>query len=672
MRIAASSPWRHAFLLALLLTLAACATSNRGTLADPDRDASVAFAVTALEGRGTYTPVLTVSHGDGETAVAVSAVDAEQMQEALLHLEYDGARYTPERVEFGGFLGGEGQVVTLAITDLPDVVPLGVVQVGSAQVAPRAGAGELATVFFRATPFVGGRQAAQVPTGTYNAVDDLKIISQDSGTATLWWTEKNVGDYNNDSLVGVADLTPLGIYYEQEVATSSDPLRVGLADGNGDGRVTVADITQIGANFGNQLTGYKLYTDAAGGSEYGSSITVLREDFDDDPLHPIEYSYVANVPVGYTKFTVRPVADGGAEVGPVSIAAEVADDPGAPDPPSNVTATSDAGTGHQTVRITWSPSPSADVSTYVVERRLVSDGSWGAPLEVGNVTSYVDTDSDLLEQPYDYRVHARDFGGAVSTYAYSNEVTPYFVAGPPAPHSVVADNQLATANAIEVRWEAPADDSLVSQYKVLRKAQGENEFSDIATRARGYRDYTDTGLTPGWYYEYYVISVGAEASSEPSNVAGNTPSVYAPEIHILSLTTDKTTHLNSGTEPAANLTVTTDETPDSVDWSATAGTVIGADSTATWAPTAAMNPAKVTVTCTVHKGSVQDTATLDLFVTDDAILTEFGDNGMYMTGAPSDELLEKLTDGGDLITGRQFEYYMTADRVTWLGTFDTS
>jgi len=445
------------------------------------------------------------------------------------------------------------------------------------------------------------------------------------------------------------------------VDKSSDPERVGLADGNGDGWITIGDITQIGANFGNRCTGYKLYTDSGGTVEYSSGMTVDRGDFADDPQHPIEYTFTANVPAGYTQFTVRAMEEEGSPVGPVSVAAEVVHTEGPPDPPSNLVATSNSLTGHQTVNLTWTPSPSDDVSKYVIERRLVSDGIWGAPIEVSGLTAYVDTDETFVEQPYDYRVHARDFSGAVSTYAYSNEVTPYFVEGPPPPHSVVADNQLMTPNAIEVRWEAPGDDSMVTQYEVFCKVQGESEFSSIAVKGKGYRDHMHTGLTPGWYYEYYVVSLGVEADSDPSNVAGNTPSVYAPEIHILSLTTDKTTHCSDASEAASNLLVTTDETPDEVDWSATGGAVVGDNSTATWSATAGMDPVKVTVTCTVHKGTAEDTATIDLYVTDAPILDQYGEEGHFINF--TEDCLEAIELSGEVIPDRPFTYYADGEHV---------
>jgi len=59
-----------AALLLLLVLLAACSTVNEGVTPIPERDASGAFAVTALEGPGTYTAGLLVS--EQEDAVAVT------------------------------------------------------------------------------------------------------------------------------------------------------------------------------------------------------------------------------------------------------------------------------------------------------------------------------------------------------------------------------------------------------------------------------------------------------------------------------------------------------------------------------------------------------------------------------------------------------------------------
>jgi fibronectin type 3 domain-containing protein len=660
-----------AFLL-LLVLLAACSTSNEGITSIPERDTSGAFAVTALEGQGTFTPDLQVSEQENAVAVTVTARDAEELSGAFVHVSYDTSRYTPARVELGQMLGGEGQVVSLALTDVSGVVPIGIAQITSSGVAPATGSGELATVYFAAEPFLAPRSVSQSPSGDYNAVDDLQIISQDATTATLRWTEKNVGDYNNDSLVGVADLTPIGQNFNVEVARSGDPLRLGMVDGNKDGFITVSDITQIGQNFGNQISGYRVYKDVDGMNAYGDGLTVTRGNFDSDRSHPIIYTYQADLPPGFVGFTVRPAAaDAVSDPGPVSNAAEPVDVPGPPEPPTSLTAVSDSTTGHQTIELNWTASTSTDIATYVVERKRDTDADWGEPLDVGNVTSYTDHDMTFVEGAlYLYRVHARDFTELLSSYVeLDSPVTPYFTAGPPAPVNAVADNECGVANAIDVVWDAPADDTAVVRYRVYRKAPGESEFSAIFTSVNKFSyDYLDQGLTLGEYYEYYVVSVGSEAESDPSATVGNTPCEEVPEIHITGLQTDKTTHHTSGSEGVSNIGVMADNTPDSVDWSATAGTIGGSGTNVTWEPGTSMSPQKVTVTCTVHMGAAEDTATLDLYVTSEQIQSPTPGTNSFIDFNNLD-LLEPLIDGGDTISGRPLSYYVNGNNVVLFNLF---
>ncbi|MBN2082572.1 hypothetical protein JW859_10265 [bacterium] len=626
----------------------------------PERDASTVFSVSVIDGPGTYSPQLSMVETATEVAVTVSAENAEELSGAYFHLNYDGAEYTPKNVEYGDLLGEN--VVTLSLTDVPGYVPVGVMQIVEKSV-PVCGSGELATVTFAKSPFVGTRTISQSPQGNANVVEDLTIIAQTDTTATLRWTEKNAGDYNNDSLVGVSDLTPIGINFGKQVSTSSDPLKVGLCDGNKDDYITVGDITTIGQNFGNMLSGYKLYKDADGTNPYSDGISANRDGYDDDLNHPVIYTFEASRSPGFVAYTVRPVAsDDIANPGPVSSVAELKDDPGAPEPPTDVTAVSNSTTGHQTVKVTWTASTSTDVASYIISRKLAADADWGEPIDIGSLTSYTDNDDTFVEQPYVYRLYAKDFSGAFSTYALSNEVTPYFVEGPDAPTNVAAIQDCGTANAILVQWDPPADMTGVIGFQVYRKAPGETAFSELVYKSKYDEEHMDSGLTSGEYYEYYLKSVGSEADSDPSNTAGAYPCEYVPEIHITGLTTDKSTHCGNGSDGVvSNLTVTTDETPTSVDWSATAGSIVGNGSTATWEPSASLEPQVVTVTCTAHNDTASDSATLDLYVTDATWLTNLGTDGYFIDF--NLECLEALAISGDIITSRDFSFYADGKHV---------
>lgn len=668
-----------AAVLLLIGCITACQTENTGTTPSPTR--GVDFVVTALDGEGSYVPQLMVEEQNEDVVVTVTATEAERLSAAYFHLHYDTTRYSPTRVEFGDFLGRDDETLSLGLTDIADVVPVGITQIRSRGATPVRGNGVIARVHFSRDPFVASRSVANAPDGLPNKVEELLIIGQTGTTATLRWTEKNIGDYNNDSLVSINDLTLLGFYYEQNVAATDDPLKAGLADGNGDGRITIADMTQIGQFYFNKINGYKLYLDSAGSEEYGSGITCTRVAavadtvLNPSPNHPIKYTCVAEIPVSsYIAFTVRPVDESDlANPGVVSNSADLVIDPDPPQAPTNFTAVSDESTGHQTVDLAWTASTSPDVEYYILERRLDSDGTWDEVMQLGGTaTSYSHVDNTFIEEPYSYRIHARDYTAKVSPYVEAGPVTPFFVPPPDPPQNVDAHGGAALAS-IEVTWDPPADDSDVFKYRVYRQAPGETEFTAVNTTFNKFvLDYTDPGLTIGETYEYYVKSVGSfdgnDVESVPSTTDDATPSDALP-ISITDLTTDKTTHFNGGGEPASNLEVTTDVVPTSVDWEASAGIITPSGSSATWEPEIAMNPEKVTVTCTVHSGPLNDQQTIDLYITQKPIRTDLGNAGQFLDF--SLECLECIDWGGSIIPDHAFSSYADGEHVVVLDRWES-
>ena len=662
--------------LTLLSCLVACGTGNVGVDVAPERTSSETFSVSALDGAGTYTPVVNVTEDAGGVTAVVTADAAADLSGAAFHLNYDASRYTPVSVEFGGFIGGEDEVLTLAVTDLAGYVPVAVAQIAGSGAVPVAGSGTLATVRFSPEPFTAARTASTAPLGDSNEVTDLAVIRQGSGTLDLHWTEVNTGDYDNNGYVLASDLVPLGVFYGQSVAASSDPERVAMADGNHNGLIEIGDITPIGVNYEHKVSGYMVYDNAEGTSALSTGMTISRntaaaQEENDDPNHPLKYTFTTEIPSGFTQYTVRPVDDSDlGNPGVVSNAVAPEADENPPVAPSELTATVGEAVGDRAVQLNWTASTSFDVREYVIEYQMDSlYGVWEDVASVGSsVTSYLHENPLFQEQEtYTYRVKAVDYTDLESDYATSDPVAPWFFYLPE-PINLTANNQIPTANAIELNWEPPLDDSKVFFYRVY---DADTDTLLTTTASQLITTYTHTGLTAGVNYTYYVTSVAANLlESGPSNLANSVPSEIT-EINITGLTTDKTTHCTTGTEPASNLSVTTDVSFDSVDWDCTLGSVTGSGADVTWAAPTSCSPQKVTITCTVHAGSGQDSQELYLYVTENSIITTIGDNGRYMTGAPTTDMLERLVDGGDTITGRQFEYYMNQDSVVVLSTFDT-
>ena len=181
---------------------------------------------------------------------------------------------------------------------------------------------------------------AAAPRGEANAVFDLAaaVIDPDgeggdppTGIA-LTWTERCIGDYDQNGLVNASDLTPLGVHWQEAVAydapslhggcdywptgdpddagTGTDNWRCARIDGNANGLIEMADITPIAQHSGEQLSGYRVYRrgplnadwvllpDPLGGSSALSierppvQVTApVRYSFTDNPGYPGLYEY---------------------------------------------------------------------------------------------------------------------------------------------------------------------------------------------------------------------------------------------------------------------------------------------------------------------------------------------------------------------------------------------
>ena len=176
-------------------------------------------------------------------------------------LYYDNTGLTPTGTEYGGLLGEVDDVLTLAMTNEPGHLEYGMARIADGNASQtRASA---FSVVFASSPFLASRttSSAEEMRRTMAPVDFAPQDNPD-GSFILEWTERNVGDYDGNGEVGIADITPIAQYYLLTVAEAETALEQELyeqIDGDRSGDIGISDITPIANNYLNSTEGYDLW-----------------------------------------------------------------------------------------------------------------------------------------------------------------------------------------------------------------------------------------------------------------------------------------------------------------------------------------------------------------------------------------------------------------------------
>lgn len=176
--------------------------------------------------------------------------------------------------------------------------------------------------------------SSQVPAG--NEVFDMSATlldpdgegPEEPSGIQLAWTERLIGDYDQNGEVNLSDLTQLVVHFAAGVNydpaderggigywPTGDPdnggalnWRLARIDGDSNGEINLADVTQIALHWGQRIDGYRLYSRSPGEDEFSVvpnpddpeiGFTVSREQVDrSHPNKPVRYSYLIDFETG--------------------------------------------------------------------------------------------------------------------------------------------------------------------------------------------------------------------------------------------------------------------------------------------------------------------------------------------------------------------------------------
>jgi hypothetical protein len=313
-------------MLAALLVLAclSCSTSNVGPLTDPARDAS-RFTLTVdpqsfIDGSSAEEIYLTTEESDPyHVLVSVNARGAVGMKALYFSMNYDADALRPMTVEPSDAMGPRGDMLRIQIKKDRGTLHYGQIVTNPLWRTGASGDVTLATVSFRKETTPAWRVVSAAADSADSAAH-LTFTAPDQ----LDWLFANLGDYNQNGIVEVADLTPLGVHFGEDSPSGAgtpwpyeDSLSV--VDGNHNGLIEVADITPIGQQFGKNINGgYNVYasadqsdypTEATGGNGGATMLgnVAFNTAAGDKNAVRLTFTYAVGSPVADDWYWVRPV-----------------------------------------------------------------------------------------------------------------------------------------------------------------------------------------------------------------------------------------------------------------------------------------------------------------------------------------------------------------------------
>lgn len=313
-------------ILMVLMAATACREGGMETIGAPERGASD-FSITlddaALFNGATVSDVyLTTEDYDTHTLVSVNVRGANGLKAFYGAIEYDASAYKPMIVEPTAALGNTSDLIELTIADTPGEVHYGVALKNPDWHTGASGNLTVAQVSFRKEAF--DRNISAPP----NTAASQTTCSWDAVNSIVSWYYFNVGDYNQDNVISLADITPVAQNFNQSVPETGGELdlttALSVVDGSGDGVISLADITPIAQNFQRNCSSYNVYesptTDdvADGMAATPAGATLLGnvphgDMIRDDSANRGHFEYTVAAPTANAYFWVRPVDGDGAE-----------------------------------------------------------------------------------------------------------------------------------------------------------------------------------------------------------------------------------------------------------------------------------------------------------------------------------------------------------------------
>ncbi len=269
---------RYTSCLLLLIALLCSACGGNDTAGNlPEQTAE--FQVSLLDGSlpAPDSQVLSskILRQDDKALLSITVQEHSDLRAAYLAIDYDAGRWALDEVRPLRSTADGRQWLSLSVPEAEGRLVSGVVASGLTEYAGLQEATDILTISFRRSSGntdSTGRMSSAAPVNPASQC----TLSVDQPGGKLNWEYRCTGDYDQNGLVNISDLTPLGIHFGKS-GPFADTSVESVVDGDGNGEINLGDITPIGQNFGRGVESYNIYT-AADLSDYpagGGSASTL-------------------------------------------------------------------------------------------------------------------------------------------------------------------------------------------------------------------------------------------------------------------------------------------------------------------------------------------------------------------------------------------------------------
>ncbi len=198
--------------------------------------------------------IVVEKHKQGELVASVVAIDEFRLKDGFLgFLRFDGEALSPMEIEWGREVFAEGSTIVFSAEVAHHIALAGVIP-NSEYLFEAPTNATILRITFSLSPQNLARQSSLAPRGEGNKV--MPMLTKSGNNFVLSFEERNVGDYNLDGTVSIADVSALAERFLRSQSDADWGERDLVVDGDANGVINIADITAIAQNFFTNLFGY--------------------------------------------------------------------------------------------------------------------------------------------------------------------------------------------------------------------------------------------------------------------------------------------------------------------------------------------------------------------------------------------------------------------------------